>query len=173
MNAEFTSQLPDQLNRIELGTIRRQEIQPQFPFVIPQPGLQESGVMISGVIQNDHHLLVGGTMAKEMFQEFSKGLPVEFVPLLCYQSAFPQTDGSEHPDLFVCRSMPEDRIFEHRKGSTSHIEIRVAGNDTHPNSKGQGHLFPSTDELFLYASWSSGLAPAIIPRGLRRRNPRW
>jgi hypothetical protein len=112
MNAEFTSQLPDPLNRIELGTIRRQEIQAQFAPVIPQPGLQESGMMISGVIQNDHHLLVGGTMAKEVFQEFTKGLPVEFVPLLCYQSAFPQTDGSKHPDLFVCRSMPEDRIFD-------------------------------------------------------------
>jgi hypothetical protein len=112
MNAEFTNQLPDPLNRIELRTIRKQKIQPQFPPVIPQPGLQGSGMMISGVIQNDHHLLVGGTMAKEVFQEFTKSLPVEFVPLLCYQSTIPQTDGSKHSDLFVCRSMPEDRIFD-------------------------------------------------------------
>jgi len=111
MDAEFTSQLPDPLNRIELRTIRRQEIQPQFPPVIPQPGLQGSGMMISGIIQNDHHLLVRGTMAKEVLQEFTKSLSAEFVPLLCYQSVIPQTDGSKHPDLFVGWSMPEDRIF--------------------------------------------------------------
>ena len=59
MNAKFSSQLPDSLNRTELRTIRRQKIQPQIPPVIPQPGLQQSGMMISGVIQNNHHLLVG------------------------------------------------------------------------------------------------------------------
>jgi hypothetical protein len=112
MNTKLSSQLPDSLNRIELRTIRRQKIQPQFPPVIPQPELQQSGMMISGVIQNNHHLLVGGTMAKEVFQEFTKSLPVEVVPLLGYQSAIPQSDGSKHPDLFMRRSLPEDRIFD-------------------------------------------------------------
>jgi hypothetical protein len=112
MDAEFASQLPDPLNRIELRAIRRQEIQSQFPPVIPQPSLKGSGMMIAGVIQEDHHLLVGWTMAKEVFQELTKSLPIEFVPLLCYQSAILHTDGSKHPDLFVCRGVPEDRIFD-------------------------------------------------------------
>jgi len=112
MDAEFTSQLPDPLNRIELRAVRRQEIQPQFPPVIPQPRLQGSGMMIPGVIQNDYHLFLGWTMAKKVFQELTKSLPIEFVPLLCYQSTIPHTDGSKHPDLFVCRSVPEDRIFD-------------------------------------------------------------
>jgi len=55
-------------------------------------------------------------MAKEVFQEFTKSLPVEGVPRLGYQSAIPQLDGSKHPDLFLCRSMPEDRIFDIERG---------------------------------------------------------
>ena len=58
-------------------------------------------MMISEVIQNDHHLLIGGAMAKEVFQEFTRSLPVEFVPLLSHQSAIPQTDSSKHPDQFA------------------------------------------------------------------------
>ena len=51
-------------------------------------------------------------MAKKMFQEYPKSLPVELFPLLGHQSTILQTDGTKDPDFFVCWNMPEDRIFD-------------------------------------------------------------
>ena len=114
MDAQFASQLPNPLNRIELRTIRRQEVKTQQSSLIPQPGLQGSRMMISGIIQNNHHFLLGVTVTKKMPQEYLKRLAVKILPLLGYQFPVLQTDGPKHPYRLMRGCMPKNRIFHFR-----------------------------------------------------------
>ena len=111
MDAQFASQLPDPLNRIKLGAIRRQEIKTQDSPLIPQPGLQGSRMMVSGIIQNNHHFLLRKTMTKKMGQKYLKRLPVKILPLLGYQFPVLQTHGPKHPNGLMRRCMPKNGIF--------------------------------------------------------------
>jgi len=95
MNAHFAGQLPDPLNRIEFRTVGRQEIKAQNSPMIPEPGLQGSRVMISGVIQNNHHFLSGKTMTNQMRQKNLKGFSIELFPLLSYQSSYASVPARE------------------------------------------------------------------------------
>jgi hypothetical protein len=72
-------------------------------------------MMISRIIQNNHHLLPSGTMTDKIFQKFAKGFPIELLPLLCQQSAIPQMNCPIHSYLLMGRSLPEDRIFNLRR----------------------------------------------------------
>src|SRR5512139_2676370 len=111
MNTQFASQLPNPLNRIELRTIRRQEIKTQDSPLIPQPGLQRSRMMVSGIIQNNHHFLLREAVTKKMGQEYLKRLPVKILPLLGYQFPVLQTDGPKHPNGLMRRCVPKNGIF--------------------------------------------------------------
>jgi hypothetical protein len=54
-------------------------------------------------------------MTDKVFQKFAKGFPVEFLPLLCQQSAIPQMNGPIHSYLFMSWSLPKNRIFNLRR----------------------------------------------------------
>jgi hypothetical protein len=111
VNTHFASQFPDSLNRIELRTIGRQEIKAQTFPMIPQPGLQRSSMMISGIVENNHHFLLREAVAKEMGQKYLKRLTVKIFPLLGYQFPVLQTDSPKHPNGLVRRCVPENGIF--------------------------------------------------------------
>lgn len=111
MNAHFAGQLPDPFDRIEFRTVGRQEIKAQKSPLIPEPRLQGSRMMISGVIQNNYHFLSGKTMTNQMGQKNLKGFSIELFPLLDYQSPLLQTNGPKHPDSLMRRCLPENRIF--------------------------------------------------------------
>jgi hypothetical protein len=120
MDTHFASQLPNPLNGIELRTIGRQEVKTQTSPVVPQPGLQGSRMMVSGVIQNNHHFLSRETVTKKMGQKYLKRLPVKIFPLLRYQFPVSQTDGPKHPNRLMRWGLPEDGVFQLR-GNPHHI----------------------------------------------------
>src|SRR3974377_932956 len=79
--------------------------------MMPEPGLQGLSVMISEVIQNNHHFLSGKTMPNQMGQKNLKSVSIELFPLLGDQSPFLQTNGPKHPNGLMRRCLPENRIF--------------------------------------------------------------
>jgi hypothetical protein len=68
-------------------------------------------MMISGIIENNHHLFLSGTMMDQVFQKLAKGFSVELFPLLGQQASIPQMNCPVYPYLLMRRSLPENRIF--------------------------------------------------------------
>jgi hypothetical protein len=55
MNASSAHQAPDPLYRVHLWTIRRQKIECKALSMLGSPFLMHLGLMISGIISNDHY----------------------------------------------------------------------------------------------------------------------
>jgi hypothetical protein len=68
-------------------------------------------MMISRIIENNHHLFLSGTMMDQVFQKFAKRFSIELLPLLGQQSPIPQMNCPIQPYLLMGRSLPENRIF--------------------------------------------------------------
>jgi hypothetical protein len=68
-------------------------------------------MMISRIIQNNHHFLLRKTVTKKMGQEYLKRLPVKILPLLGYEFPVLQTDGPKDPNGFMRGCVPKNRIF--------------------------------------------------------------
>ena len=56
MQATAASQFPHSLDRIELWTVGRQEVQPEMVGHFAAPGFVETGMVIPSVVGNDYHL---------------------------------------------------------------------------------------------------------------------
>lgn len=56
MQAKSTCQFPDTLDGIEVGTIRRQKVEPKPGHSLLSPSLMQERVMILRVVDNDDHL---------------------------------------------------------------------------------------------------------------------
>jgi hypothetical protein len=68
-------------------------------------------MMITRIVQNDHHLPLSGAITEKMIQKRAESLPVELFPLLGHQPPLPQMNGPIQSDLLMGRSLPEDRVF--------------------------------------------------------------
>ncbi len=66
---QATRQLPDSLNRRQLGAVRRQEQQLEVLLLLLQLGLEPLGVVIPGIIQDHDHLFRTRAMPQEFLQE--------------------------------------------------------------------------------------------------------
>jgi len=69
-------------------------------------------MMITRIVQNDHHLPLSGAITEKMIQKRAESLPVELFPLLGHQPPLPQMNGPIQSDLLMGRSLPEDRVFD-------------------------------------------------------------
>lgn len=72
-------------------------------------------MMISRIIQNNHHLFSSGTMADQVFQTFTKSFSIELFPLLGQPSSVPQMNRPIASYLLMGRGLPEDRISNLRR----------------------------------------------------------
>jgi hypothetical protein len=72
-------------------------------------------MMISRIIENNHHLFLSGTMMDQVFQKLAKGFSVELFPLLGQQASIPQMNCPVYPYLLMRRSLPENRILNLRR----------------------------------------------------------
>ena len=79
MQAKSTGQFPDALNRIEVGTIRRQKVEPKLRHSLLSPSLMQKRVMILSVVDNDDHSPTASkTLLAQLLQKLPTALSVEF-----------------------------------------------------------------------------------------------
>lgn len=83
MNAQLTRQLPDPFNRTKIGAIRRQVLQMKPLIVSLAPLPMQLGMMVAGVVENQHHAFADAlTALVQLLQKLPKGLPVKLPTLL-------------------------------------------------------------------------------------------
>lgn len=71
-------ELPNPLDGIEFGTVWRQEHERNHLAVRVQPGLEQTGVVVLGVVQHQDKALATGTVFEQAHQEALEGLAVEY-----------------------------------------------------------------------------------------------
>jgi len=78
MNTKPTREFPDALRGVQFRAVGRQEVQAEtFRFLLPPVSVQ-SGVVISGVVGNHHHLSSGARAgSRKLIQELPAGQGVE------------------------------------------------------------------------------------------------
>ena len=53
LGAKFSSEFPDPLNRVEIGTVWRQEIELKASLMFLAPVTMQGGVVVFGIVSND------------------------------------------------------------------------------------------------------------------------
>src|SRR5208282_5126539 len=111
MYTKPTRELPDALRGVQFRTVGRQEVQAEtFRRLLPPIAVQ-SGVVVSGVVSNHHHLSsrasAGGT---KFFQELPAGHGVELARLTPEEElAVAEADRS-----LVAHALPGRLVKQHR-----------------------------------------------------------
>lgn len=118
VGADSARQFPDTLYGVQLGTVGREKIQDQLLAMIPQPRVQESGMMPCGVIYNHDHPSPLPPMTQQLDQEGQKRLRFEFGFATNDQSSAFGMNGPVQTHRF-----PSGRVQDHR--------IDVFGRDPH------------------------------------------
>src|ERR1039457_1371592 len=96
MDTKTAREFPDALRRVQFRAVGRQEVQTEtFRLLLP-PVLVESGVVISGVVGNHHHLSIrAGAGGTKLLQELPAGHGVELAGLTTEEElAVAQADRS-------------------------------------------------------------------------------
>ena len=112
MQTAATNQFPNPLNRIELRTIRRQEVEMEMIGDALAPRRMEAGMMIAGIVANDDDLAVRFTAAALQFaQEIPTGARIEHpVRSRHHQLAVTEANRTKEADAFARRCVTADRI---------------------------------------------------------------
>src|SRR5919206_2510618 len=174
MKAEPTSKLPDPLDRIQLRTVGRKEVQAQRLSIAHSPVFVENGVMVLGIVRNHNCRppaspcdLLQGT------QELEKGSSVEPLRLAAeHQLAVSQAHCSKIANTSPRRIVQEDWLLDFRRNP--HTAAGAMLPEVHFITGPKIHV-PSPhklSEFFLCCAWSSGSAWAISGRGFRSRKPK-
>ena len=114
---QAAKELPDALNGVELRAVRGKEKQREVGLLRETPSGVERGVVIFGVIDDDHHAPTrSGADASQMAQECPAGLGIEVTGRWKRaQLAVTQSNGAEVADAFSRRRMDADRIPNFRR----------------------------------------------------------
>ncbi len=113
METEPARELPDPLRRIQLRTVRWQEVQRKTlgPFLLPVP--VQPRMVVSGVVGNHHHPSSrAGADRPQVFQELPAGRGVELAGLTPEEeSAVAQADRSEVAHALPGGMMEQNGVF--------------------------------------------------------------
>jgi len=114
---QAAKELPDALNGVELRAVRGKEEQREVGLLREAPSGVERGVVVFGVIDDDHHAPArSGADASQMAQEFPAGLGIEVTRRWeRAQFAVAHSNRSEVADAFSRRRMNADRIPHFRR----------------------------------------------------------
>ena len=78
MEAAAASEFPYALDRIQLGTVRREIIEREFSGVSFSPGMMHAGVMVLGIVaDHDDPAAVRDAGFVQKFEELPKGFAIE------------------------------------------------------------------------------------------------
>jgi hypothetical protein len=80
--------------------------------VLLQEILEELGVVVPGVVQDHHHALVPGSMAKQLAQEFPERLGIKWVRECVDEFTGVQMNGAKAGDGLPGRSMKHHRVLD-------------------------------------------------------------
>jgi len=129
VGAEATNQLPDPLDGIELGAVRREKVEAEGMAMLIQPRLEQASVMPPGVVENYDHLPPSPALAQDLLQENEKRLCTELVGSLGHQSPVADTNGPKDADAFPGRCMENHWVhilWRHPHGAPGTMLTEVA-----------------------------------------------
>jgi hypothetical protein len=97
MQAKPTGEFPYSFDGIELGAVGRKKVQSESGCLLLPPVLVEAGVMIPGVVSDDHDAAAGPNAgATQMAKKVQEGGAIELVLLSAkYKPAIAQPDGAK------------------------------------------------------------------------------
>jgi len=105
VRAQSAGQFPGPFHRIQIGTIGRQEIQPQDTTMFMEPGTQGACMMPTGIVKHDHHLAPTTSAAQQSTQEDLKPFRVKRFGWHRHHSTIDWTNRTKDGHLLARRSM--------------------------------------------------------------------
>ena len=116
VGAELPGQLPYPLYRVQVGAVRREELQGQGTHMFFEERLKDDGVMVFGIVEDDHHLFPLWATSQHESKEAHESEGVESLLFtLGYQGPLPYVDRSEQRDGFPRRRHEERGVFIFRR----------------------------------------------------------
>ncbi len=103
VRTELASEFPDALDRIQIRAVRGQERTREHRPVRREKWLQEGGVMVPGVVQDEDESAVGTVMPQELAQEGGERHRIELRGELAHQLAAAEMDRPEERHGFARR----------------------------------------------------------------------
>src|SRR5580704_9658368 len=73
VNAATPGEFPDPFDRIEFRTVGRQKVQAKVTGDFPPPWLMELGMVITGIVDDDHHFPAWPTVSLQFSKEVPAG----------------------------------------------------------------------------------------------------
>ena len=110
VRAETAGEFPYALDRVQIGTVGREELQAYDVAMPAKPRTKRTGMVPSGVVQDDHHNAPPASPFQQVYQKRQKALRVECGGRHRQQPAVRRTDGTEHRHLLARRRMQQHRI---------------------------------------------------------------
>ena len=116
MNAETAREFPDSLDGVQVGAVRRQEVEKETATVLFPPLFVETGMVILGVVHNEDDLAVGSRGgAPQLPEKVEEGLRIEAAFLAAKdQPAVAEAKGPKVSDTPARRMMEQNGIFHFR-----------------------------------------------------------
>ncbi len=114
METESTREFPHTLRGIELGTVRRQEVQSETLGVLFPPLAVKSSMVVCRIVGNHHHPSIrAGADRPKVFQELPAGESVELARLTPEEKfAVAQADRPEVADALAGGMMKQNGILD-------------------------------------------------------------
>ncbi len=122
VGAEAACELPNPLDGIELRTIGRQEVEDHPVLVSCEERLEIGGMMVTSVVQNQHHEGAPAVLIKKLLQEGLESCGIELICPSRNQAAFLDADRAEHS-----RALSSGGVKQNRVG--------LLGRDPHPAAR--------------------------------------
>ena len=110
MSTESSRQLPNTLDGIEVGAVRRQKVELNSGAMVGQPRLEIGGVMELGIIDDQKYLTIWPGVAQKQSQEHLECRGVEGRDREGDEPAVCRTDGAENGDRLPCGGVIKNGI---------------------------------------------------------------
>ena len=97
VQATTAGELPHSLDRVEFGTVRGKEVQGKGMGVVFPPRSVQTGVVITGIVRDDHNPSPGSaTGGAELLEKLQEARPIEFAGFLTeHKAPIAQAHGPE------------------------------------------------------------------------------
>ena len=116
VQAKPPGELLDPFDRIQLGAVRWQEVQREARGLLLAPKLMQMGMMVSGVVDDDHNAVAAShTDAPQITKKVKEGGTIELLPFLAkHEPAVTQSHSAKVPHALACGGVQQDGIFDFR-----------------------------------------------------------
>ncbi len=155
------------------GLVSGQEVQGKVMGVLFPPRSVQAGVVITGIVGDDHNPSPGSAAGgAELLEELKEAGPIEFAGFQTeHKAPIPQAHGSEIPYTLAGGGVQQDRVLDfwrdpHAAARAMLLKVHFVG-----RPKIDVRVLHQGLEFFLCAFCAAGSAWATAGRGLRNRKP--